>query len=386
VARPMRAAPSRGVLIVMAVLVAVAVVAAILAFGNGPGSTASPSQASSSPTATARTSDAASPSPTTSTTPPATDTPAGVARWTAITPTSPAPDARSGHAWTVDPSSAVAYLFGGRGSAGALGDAWSYDLTADRWAEVPSSGKRPGPRFEHGAAWIDGVGLVVFGGRTDAGPLDDFWAFDPGANAWRPLAVAGRRPSARAAACLAMRADGRLWMYGGEGPAGAANSELWIYDPGPSTWTQREAGAGPSVRSGAACWWTSDDRLVVHGGLTPGPPSARLGDLWVFDPDAAGGTWQKADDATPRDRGAWTATGHGGVVMGGIGENDGLLADVVVFDDRSLAATVLGPSPGGPPARSGAALADDPESERTLLYGGLGTDGPLGDLWALDLP
>jgi Galactose oxidase, central domain len=386
VARPTRPAPSRGALVTMALLAVVVVVAAILSFGNGPGSSASPSPATPSPSATAGTSDAASPSPTTSTTTKPTDPPVGVARWTAISPATPGPDPRSGHTWTVDPSSAVGYLFGGRGSAGSLGDVWSYDQTADRWAELRSSGEQPDPRFEHGAAWIDGLGLVVFGGRTDADPLDDFWAFDPSTNAWRAIDVADPGPSARAATCLAVRADGRLWIYGGEGPAGTASSELWIFDPGPSTWTRREAGVGPDVRSGAACWWTSDDQLVVHGGFTPGPPSTRLGDLWVFDPDDAGGTWQKAGDFAPRDRGAWTATGRGGVVAGGIGANEALLADVVVFDDRSLAATVLGPAPDGPAARSGAALTDDPEGERTLMFGGRGADGPLSDIWALDLP
>jgi hypothetical protein len=111
-----------------------------------------------------------------------------------------------------------------------------------------------------------------------------------------------------------------------------------------------------------------------------------LGDLWAFDPEDAGGTWQETGDLAPRDRGAWTTTNHGGVITGGIGAGDELLADVVAFDDRSLAATALVPAPDGPSARSGAALADDPAGERTLMFGGLGSEGPLSDLWALDLP
>lgn len=367
----------------MVLLAVVAVVAAILSFGNGEAPRASSSPVAPSPTGTAGGSDAASPSPTTSATPVPTDPPAGVARWTAVTPATPVPNARSGHTWTVDPSSAVAYLFGGRGAAGLLGDVWAYDLTADRWAQLQPDGEQPAPRFEHGAAWVDGLGVVVFGGRTEDAALDDLWAFDPSANAWRAIEVGDPRPSARAAACLALRTDGRLWLFAGEGAPG---TELWIFDQGPSSWTRRAVTAGPGRRSGAACWWTADDRLAVHGGLAPGPPPAPLGDLWVFDPEEASGTWQEAGDLAPRDRAAWTTTSQGGVATGGIGEGGALLADVVVFEARSLAATVLRSASDGPAPRNGAALADDPEGERVLMFGGRGADGPLGDLWALDLP
>jgi hypothetical protein len=369
----------------MAALGVLAIVVAILAFGDGPIRPTSSSAVSPSPSEAAGGSVATSPTPASSATPAPSDVTARVASWTAVSPAAPGPDPRWGHSWTVDPSNAVAYLFGGRGSSDLFGDVWAYDLSADRWSELQPDGDRPVPRFEHGAAWIDELGLVVFGGRTEAGPLDDFWAFDPSVNAWRVLEATGTAPAPRAAACLALRADGRLWMYGGEGASGAPLAELWTYDPGPSSWSERTPSGGPPARSGSACWWTSDDRLVVHSGLMPGPPSVALGDLWVFHPDEAGGTWHEAGDFPPRERAAWTTTSRGGVVAGGTGAGGEPLSDVVVFDDRSLAATVLQPAPDGPPARSGGALADDPEGERTLLYGGRGADGPLGDLWALDL-
>jgi hypothetical protein len=388
VARPIRTAPSRGAIAASAVAAVVAVVAAIASFGNGrvplPPSTL---PASPTPTLTPGSPVATSPSPTTSATTAPTDPPPGVARWTAMTPSTPGPDARSGHTWTVDPSSAIAYLFGGRGSAAAMADVWGYDLTADRWLPLRPQGDGPTGRFEHGAAWVDWLGLVVFGGRTDDRVLDDAWAYDPSRNAWRTIEVTGSAPSARAAACLALRADGQVWMYGGELADGSASAELSVYDPRASAWSRHAAGDGPGARAGMACWWTADDRLAVHGGSMPGPPSATLGDLSVLDPDAStAGSWQSAGDFPPRDRAGSTVTSRGGVVFGGIGAGEELLADVVVFDDRTLEATALRGAPDGPAARSGAALADDPEGERVLMYGGRGADGPLRDLWVLDLP
>jgi hypothetical protein len=373
----------------MAAVAVVAIVAAILSFGGGPVPSASPSPGSPTPTVTVSGSSVTSPSPTTSVTAVPTDQPVGVARWAAVTPVAPGPDPRSGHSWTVDPSSAVAYLFGGRGGAGGLGDVWAYDLTADRWAPLTPSGEGPAPRFEHGAAWVDGLGVVVFGGQSDSSVLDDLWAYHPSSNAWRAIDVAGPGPSARAAACFVPRSNGPLWLFGGEASDGSPSAELWSFDPGSSSWSKLAAGDGPGPRAGSACWWSSDDRLVVHGGRIPDSPSRATGDVWAFDPDAGtGGAWQAQDaaDLAPREQAAVTTTSQGGLVVGGIGQDDALLADVVVFDAASLAVNLLRPVPDGPPARSGAALADDPEAERTVMYGGRGASGPLSDLWALDLP
>jgi galactose oxidase-like protein len=386
--RPIRRSPSRGLLAVAALVAVVVVVAAILSFGNRPVAPESSSRTSPSPSSTSSGSATASPAATASSSPIPTDTPVGIAHWARVTAGTPGPSARSGHTWTVDPSSAVAYLFGGRGGSGDLADLWAYDLTSDRWTQLKPTGTPPSARSEHGAVWVDGLGLVIFGGRTASGVLDDFWAYDPEANAWRTLEVGSVHPSARAAACLTLRTDGRLWLYGGDRGSGPGDADLWIYDPGPSSWTRRAPKGGPGTRTGAACWWSSDDRLIVHGGAGD-PGSAPVGDLWALDPAASSdGTWKQVDTTglPARQRAAVAFTSHGGVVLGGAGKGDALLADVVVFAPESLSANVLGAAPDGPVARSGAALADDPEAERTLLFGGHSASGPLDDLWSLDLP
>lgn len=313
---------------------------------------------------------------------------AGLARWSAISPSGSTPAPRSGQSWTVDPSSAVAYLFAGRGEGSDFGDLWAYDLTADAWSRLEPAGDRPAPRRDQAAVWVDGLGLVMFGGRTDSGVLDDFWAYDPSANAWRTLDVAGSRPGARSGACVAPRVDGRFWLLGGQSADGSVFADTWEYDPGPSTWTQRPATAEiPAGRSSAACWWTADDRFVVYGGASA--TGAALGDAWLLagagSPDAA---WRPlvASGLMPRSGAAGTAASRGAVVAGGIGRDGAVRSDVVTFDSRALAVTRLDAAPDGPPARSGASLVDDPEGERLVLFGGAGTTSAFGDLWALDLP
>jgi len=381
-----------------ALVAAVIVVAALILFvtiGRGP-NTASPPPASASavPSAAGPTRSAAttasvpasgdvSPSPSIQS-----GSSAAPAEWTKVTPSGAGPSAREGQTWTVDPSSAVAYLFGGRGSAD-LNDLWVYDLTADSWTRLAPKGVVPGARTDHVAAWIDGLGLVVAGGRSGTKVLDDLWAYDPNANAWRTLTTSGSRPPARSGSCATVSPDGRLWISGGRAANGTYLGDTWSYDPGPSKWAKQPiTGAGPAGRDGAACWWTSDGALALYGGRSATAPA--LADLWTLDGAASGGGWSEHDAAGLPPRARAAAGGSQAIVaVGGLGTDDQPRADVTIFDPRSLAATTHGTSGAAgssPEARSGASLVDDPESERELVFGGRGSSGPSSEVWALTLP
>lgn len=340
---------------------------------------------SPSPSATPIPTGVATPAPSPSD-PGQSEPPAGVARWAAVTPTGAAPGARADHTWTFDPGGAVAYLFGGHGPDADLADLWVYDLTADAWLSLTAAAG-PSPRHDHAAAFVDGLGLVVLGGRTADGVADDLWAYDPSADAWRTLEVAGERPAARAGACAALRTDGRLWLHGGEASDGAALDDTWVYDPGPSSWTRLDpAGEAPAARHDAACWWTADDRFVVAGGR--GADDTILADAWTLAGDAAG-PWQSVDAVglEPLADAAATSTDLGAVLVGGVGGLDGApSADLLTFEPRSLEAARYAAQADGPGPRHGAAIVNDPQGERLLLFGGDDGTAPLGDLWAVRLP
>jgi galactose oxidase-like protein len=282
----------------------------------------------------------------------------------------------------------VAYLFGGRGSA-ELNDLWVYDLTADGWTRLAPKGAGPPARTDHVAVWIDGLGLVIAGGRSGTKVLDDLWAYDPNANAWRTLATTGPRPPARGGSCSTLSTDGRLWITGGRAANGTYLGDTWAYDPGPSTWKKQVVlGAGPEARDGAACWWTSDGALALYGGRSATAPA--LADLWTFDGAATGGAWAAHDGAGLPARARAADGGSQAIVaVGGLGADGKPRADVTIFDPSSLAATThatTGAGGSAPEARSGASLVDDPESERELVFGGRGSSGPSSEVWALTLP
>jgi hypothetical protein len=313
-----------------------------------------------------------------------TDLPPGTARWSLGTPAGPVPDAREAATWTVDPSGAVAYLFGGRGAGGDLDDLFAYDLAADRWIRLAPIGPTPPPRSGHVAAWIDGLGLVVYGGRSGSSALADLWAYDPEANGWRTLTTTGDAPGARAGSCGAVALDGRLWISHGEAAVGTYLDDTWVYAPGQSVWTRIETAARPSARAGAACWWTDDDRLTLLGGRTAA--TAASGDLWTLTLDTDG--WQEIPSpaGSARADAGGGRTAGAGIAVDGTSPDGLLLADLVVLDMTSLAGSVVPSAGDAPTPRSGAVVVDDPAGERMLLFAGRDASGVQADVWTLDLP
>ena len=91
------------------------------------------------------------------------------------------------------------FCFGGRTRPHkALNDLWIFDSTTREWNEIiPSSEKRPRPRWNHGFVHLakglfdEEMGsLLLFGGRSDdLRPLSDFWLFSIKEKIWKDLKV-----------------------------------------------------------------------------------------------------------------------------------------------------------------------------------------------------
>ena len=369
----MQRAPRRSL---VAVLTVVAVLVGVAACGD--------SIVSPSPSAPATATPSATSTATTSLGP--TATPRDTVRWSRLLFDEVSPESREMGSWTADSSGSVAYLFGGRGADGALGDLWAYDLAADRWLPLAPDGPAPAPRSGHVAAWIDGLGLVILGGRSDAGALDDMWIYDPEADGWRTQTWTGDAPAARWGSCSAVASDGWLWISHGTAGDATLLDDTWRYDPVQSSWGRLESGTGgPAARAGAACWWTDDDRFVLFGGQTA--DTAAVGDLWALP--SAGGDWVGVESVAGTERvdAAVGRTAAAGVAFGGTSPSGTTLGDTVVVDARTLAMRLLDSTGDArPTARRGAVLVDDPGNERMLLFGGWDGSVLREDVWSLDLP
>lgn len=357
-----------------------------------------PASSATTPSATTRTApspapDATAESPTPSPVSSAGETPSAGPRtgvtelaWQPLA-TAAGPAAREDHTWTIDGAGERAYLFGGR-AGDAFGDLWAYDLAAGTWSRLAPTGAAPPARFGHEAAWVDGIGLVLFAGQAGSTFFNDLWAYQPGDNHWRQLPSAGSVPVARYGTCSGVGPDGRLWISHGFTSDGVRFSDTRAYDFAAQAWSDVTPGGDvPVSRCLHACWWTDAGAFTLYAGQTTGVTA--LGDLWRLDaPGAAEAAWRRETaEALPPDRNLpaaarWEA---GTLAFGGQAIDDGFLADAWYLPDDG-APVQLAPSADAstaPDARSGAALIADPERGRLLLFGGRNSNGVLADMWAL---
>jgi hypothetical protein len=366
-ARPMKRRGPRHLLLVASLAAAVVACAA-------PAS--SPSEGAPDPTISSPPATTASPSPPASTEPTPAPSMAPLA-WQQLEATGPR--AREDHTWTADSDGTAAYLFGGRDGAVVMGDLWAYDLEADTWSAVEAPAAPP-PRFGHEAAWVDGIGLVIFAGQSGPNFFNDLWAFDPAAATWRELPAGGDVPVARYGTCAGIGPDGRLWISHGFTSDGTRFADTNAYDFGTATWTDETPdGDLPVNRCLHGCWWTADGALVLFGGQTTGVTA--LDDRWELG-DAG---WRRVTGAAPPARNLYARARLDGatLVVGGQGLDGGRLGDAWLLRDGEVDATPLAAEGDGPPGRSGAEMVIDGARGRVLLFGGLGEDGVLADVWQL---
>jgi hypothetical protein len=297
---------------------------------------------------------------------------------------------REDHTWTLDSDGRVAYMFGGRTADNtALDDLWAYDLDAGEWRPVETPGRTPAARFGHNAAWVDGMGLVIFGGQAGSAFFDDLWAFNPGSERWRRLPSEGDVPVARYGSCAAIGPDGRLWISHGFTSENRRFADTRAYDFATGTWSdETPPGEVPVARCLHDCWWTDDGRLALFAGQTTGVLG--LDDLWLLSVGPRQGThaWNRADVSPrvdARNLYAAAAWGDATVIFGGQAVDGSRLDDALVLDADG-AARPLDLGGNRPPARSGGELIADPAQQRLLLFGGTNGQRAFADLWELRLP
>lgn len=191
--------------------------------------------------------------------------------------TSP-PPARTDHGAAWDPIERVMYVFGGRGPAGTdggyLGDLWRFRPSTAQWELLPSTGLTPRARADFAMAWdLSRRQLLLFGGATASGPVNDLWAFRPADGRWVELGAGGDRPTPRAYPLGTWDAThGWFLVYGGwrqdERFGKVLFKGVWAYDPATDAWrSYPQTTPQPSLRHRARIAWDgARSRLLLFGG------------------------------------------------------------------------------------------------------------------------
>ena len=215
------------------------------------------------------------------------------AAWTQLTPaTSPTP--RTGASDSSDITGML--IFGGNSGAGRLDELWRLDPFAvggATWTNMAPAGTLPAPRQGHGAAYDVARGvLVVFGGRTASGNTGisaETWEWDSVANTWSDKTPA-------------------VPVYGVNTPAHLENATM-VYD-------------------------FNANHCLMFGGRGNGTSAAmETNETWSWD----GTSW-----------------------------------------------TLITPLTTSPPVRRNSAMAHDAASGTTMVWGGIAAGTALGDTWLWD--
>ena len=172
-----------------------------------------------------------------------------------------APSPRADHTAVWTGSEMIVWGGSGCGEDGsrACGDGARYDPLSDRWTPLPSDDALIA-RTHHTAVWT-GQTMLISGGASAYGLLDEGVSFDPATNRWTQLDLGG----GQRAYGTAVWTGQQMVVWGGEGTykydpslrGGAA------YDPVTGTWTYlptpaNDVGTGPLVWDGT--------ELIVWGG------------------------------------------------------------------------------------------------------------------------
>ena len=187
-------------------------------------------------------------------------------------------------------------------------ETWIYDATCDSWTLSKSA--TPAGRARSGSAWKDGMGLLIFGGRSREGTsglytmYNDLWSFDPDADKWTKVSNGGGIAK-RFNVSMVLRQDtGNLLVFAGNtsgsGLQYTPNNDVWEYNFQSGVWKElKTAGNVPAKRFFAGALWDSKrDRFVIYGGADAGlfSNTAKFkDDIWALDFKQDPPMWTKLD-------------------------------------------------------------------------------------------
>lgn len=165
------------------------------------------------------------------------------------------------------------------------------------WTRVHPDGAPPVARAGHTAVY-DSTGdrMILFGGRSNAGVLNDVWVLTKAVGfdypAWVKLTPSGTAPVARTnATAIYDAASNRMTVFGGETGASpaAALDDAWVLTNanglgGPPAWLPLVPPSTPPARTvHAAAYDRVTNRMIVFGGRTlPSDCASSLNDVWVL--------------------------------------------------------------------------------------------------------
>ncbi len=231
------------------------------------------------------------------------------------------------------------HLVGGKTQSGPQNGHFAFNPATGQWRTLAA---KPGSAVENPALAAFGGDLYLFGGSTSpfSGALSNSYRYDAGSNSWSsiapmPVALGGIR---------AERIGDEIFIAGGMDGDGDSVGSLWIYTPATDSW---RSGANLSQVRDNPGTAVLDGELYVIGGRERANGSeiqGTLSSVEVYDPDR--NQWRSIDSLNAGRRTFAVGTVNGKLQVVG-GERDsstssGVFAEVEQYDPANGQWQILG--------------------------------------------
>lgn len=222
--------------------------------------------------------------------------------------------------------------------------------------------------------------ILLFGGASASGLLNDTWAFQNGT--WRAITGSGAPSPRRGPAMAFDPLDGYVVLFGGAGKNNVGLNDTWIYRAG--SWSELHPPVSPSGRAGASMVYDARvHALVMFGGTSNFGCGCKVsGNEWLF----AHGNWSVANGSSVPSLTLYTSGMSydpplaAAIVFGGWDTAGNVN---ITFELRKAVWTTLA-APANLTPRQGVGMAYDPVVGGIILFGGAGGTSKavyFGDLW-----
>ena len=309
------------------------------------------------------------------------------------------PTARTGHSMAYNPATGKTYIYGGSDTMGqTLDDLWEWD--GKTWAQVAAD-VRPLSRVDAAIAYDpQRKSLILFGGTGNYGQTvyGDTWEWNSTSRKWAQLKPAASPDALRAHGMVTDTIRNKILLFGGMSSdyflglgvpyKNPIRNEIWEWDGGKVTWTNRTPAASSATPAARAypilAYDEGRQKMFLYDGpnYTSSYP-ATLGAFWEWDPISAG--WALRDSGDSLDYGnsiyvAYDSIRKREVLLTdaydnatGYNETWEIDAKGPTFYVRPLSTT--------PSSRASATTAFDSARGVVVLFGGIAGNGDSDETW-----
>ncbi len=276
-------------------------------------------------------------------------------------------------------------VFGGRSASGDLNDIWEFDLTTNSWqALMPTDGPTPTPRRTAGSAYDPANHQMLIWMGQGSGLYNDVWAFDLSQETWTEFSPPDPKPNTRyGVAGIFDPLAGEVVNFAGFTSNGRFD-DTWRFNPAIPEWRDVTPASGSPLRRclHSASYDSRDHRMIMYGGTNSGG----LNDIWAFDLNQD--TWIELTPAdSPEGRffptNIYDSRNHRALIFGGFVRSGSRTNDVWAFDLTANTWQQLIPSGDLPVARDGAVGVYIEDEDRMVIFSGQG-GSRLNDVWSLE--